>query len=151
MHFAVLERVMDRIASDPDLNAYLAEQFPGSTPFYTIGLKPDDETGTSVPADCFPYVAVSPLTETIAENSQKAEASVSIMYGVNNDARDGRLFVGLQQVSAVGLLIYRALKKQAIGTQPAVAWNGKAQIRSDAGLQHPYYEGEIIIPLQVRT
>lgn len=150
MHFQALENISNRLAEDEDLNAYWAEEFPGVEVFHGIGLKPDEDNATAIPVDCFPYIAVFPLQETITENSIKVEENVGIMYGVNNDDRDGRVFVGLRQISALGLLILNALKKKPIGTNPAISWTGKAQIRSDAGITHPYYEGEIIIPVQVR-
>jgi hypothetical protein len=150
MHFDALENILGRLANDAAINQFYDVNFPGIDPFYTVGLKPDYEAGTGVPADCFPYIAVSPLSEDRLAVSKNVTLRISIMYGVNNDERQGRVFVGLRQVSQLGLLILEALLPDPLSTGPAVSWTGEAAIRSDAGLQHPYYEGEIIIPLGLR-
>jgi hypothetical protein len=150
MHFDALSAVSDRLANDAAIATYLDTEFPGIEVFHSIGIKPDWETGTGVPADCFPYIAVSPMNDQRFYNKKNSTEQVSILFGVHNDTRTGTVFDGLRQVCELGELILAALELQPLTKSPSVTWNHEAQIRSDAGLQHPFYEGEIVIPVEIR-
>lgn len=151
MIFPVLSAVRDRLRADPAILAYLAGRYPGLRLSTFVGLKPDLEAGTGIPADCFPYLAVSPLKqEKPAGPGRDRTERLSIMFGVNDDRLEDGVFLGIPAIADLGELILKALAPQPIGTAPSVVWSGEAETRSDAGTQYPWYEGEIILPLQVR-
>jgi hypothetical protein len=151
MHFGALQAIRDRLRADPPLADYFAAQYPGLPLHFFIGLKPDLEAGTGIPADLFPYIAVSPLVEDKpAHPGRERTYRLSLMFGVNDDRLEDGVFLGIQRMCEIGELILQALAAQPIGTSPRVVWSGEAQTRSDAGVQHPYYEGEILLPVQVR-
>jgi hypothetical protein len=151
MHFGTLQAVRDRLRADQPLADYFAAQFPGLPLHFFIGLKPDLEAGTGIPADLFPYIAISPLTEDKpAGTSRERTERLSLMFGVNDDWVEDGVSSGLRRICEIGELILKALAAQPLGTGPTLVWNGEAQFRSDAGIQHPYYEGEILLPVQVR-
>jgi hypothetical protein len=147
MRFEALTAVRDRLKSEAALLAYFIEHYPDTPLNFFIGAK------LNPGAHEFPYIAVAPMTEEkAAYPSLERVPRLSIMYGVNDDAVDEGVYRGIRRVCEIGELILDALRKQPIGTQTdAVIWDGSAQTRSDAGIQHPYYEGETIIPLLMRV
>jgi hypothetical protein len=143
MRFEALVNVRDRLKNHAPLAGYLAAHYPDAAPNWFIGAK------LKPAATEFPYVAVAPtLEDKDAEPSRERRPRVSILYGVNDDAVVDGVYVGIQRICEIGELILDALGKQPIG---AATWDGQAQSRSDAGLQHPFYEGEVMISLKVRA
>lgn len=145
MRFEVLSNLRDRLRNHEPLTDYLAEHYPDAEPNWFIGAK------LKPAADEFPYIAVAPIQEDKEKAPSVARtARVSILYGVNEDAVTDGVYAGIRRVAEIGEMILAALAVQPIGTPP-VTWDGEAQSRSDAGLQHPFYEGEIVISVRLRT
>lgn len=151
MIWSALLDIRQRLMTDTPLAAYFASTYPGMDPHFFIGLKPDFETGTAVPADLFPYVAVSPDEETKeAANDRDRTLRALINYGVNDDRVENGAALGLQAVCEIGELILQALRAPPLGGDPQVTWDGQAVQRSDAGVMEPYYESVLIITVKTR-
>lgn len=151
MFVSTLVAVRNRLRADPALLAYFAARYPGCVLSTLIGIRPDNSGETSIPMDRFPYLAVSPMTgDKPAGPHRDRSDQLSIMFGVNDDREQDGVCQGVVAVCEIGELILKALEPQPIGDSPSVVWDGAARMVSDAGIFHPYYEGEIIITLKVR-
>lgn len=151
MDFTVLTALRDRLRESPDIMAFVAARYKSTPCSFFIGLKPDVEKGIGIPADRFPYVAVSPLqSDQESRPSKMTSNRVSILFGVNEDEEVDGVFTGVESISQFGNLLLALIEPQPLATSPLIVWDGQAQILFDAGTQHPYYEAEIILNLESR-
>lgn len=149
---STLPNLRARLEADAALAAWFAEHYPGLPVRHLIGLRPDPDTETAVPADYFPYIALSRLTQKKeARPSRRREWKVSILFGLNDDRQEDGVYLGVRGIDELTELILDALEPQPIGTDPPVVWSGEADTRNDAGTNHPYYEGEIVIPVTLQV
>lgn len=149
---ATLLGIRDRLAADPGISAFFAERYPGCAPAYFVGLKPDLEEGTGVPADRFPYIAVSPLAEAKgARPSRERLPKLSVMFGLNEDRVEGDVALASLYLGELSELILAALEAQPLLATPPAVWDGAADLVFDTGANAPYHEAEIILELKVRT
>lgn len=152
MFLSTLPNIRERLEADPAIAAWFAERYPGQPVRHLIGLRPDPETETAVPSDWFPYIALSRLTQhKEARPSRKREWKVSIMFGLYADGQQDGVSLGVRGIDELTELILNALEPQPIGADPPVVWSGEADTRNDAGTNHPYYEGEIVIPVTMQV
>jgi hypothetical protein len=144
MIFDALTAIRDRLKNDAGITAALTDWYPEATPNYFIGakLKPT--------AQEFPYIAVAPMLETRERRKDRPrQQKISLMFGViEHDVTDG-VSIGLERVTVLGELIYAALDKQPLCAAPLVEWLSNAQMISDAGVQHPHYEAELIFEVTI--
>lgn len=152
MIYATLGQLRSRLQADAALAAYVEQHYPGATLRHFIGsrMRLDGEGRWYIASDDYPYIALAPLQEAKPPRPERTRGQrLSIMWGFNEPTIEDGICLGLRRCAEFGELILAALDKQPIGQGPALVWDGAAESRSDAGTQHPYYEGESIIELKV--
>ena len=144
MIFQALTAIRYRLKHDAGIAAALTAWYPQSTPNFFIGVK------LKPTAQEFPYFAVAPLRETRdRRKNAPRQQKISLMYGVTEDVVTDGVSIGLERIAALGELVYAALDKQPLCVDPMVDWLSDAQMVSDAGVQHPHYEAELIFDVTI--
>jgi hypothetical protein len=149
MSAAALLDIRERIRNDEALGEWFGANYPGLPVNTFIGLQPDMERGTGVSTDFFPYISVSPLTQARpAAPSRDRAWRLSIMCGLYDEREHDGAALGMVGIIGLTERILAALAEQPVA--PGSVWSGEAELRFDAGVATPYYEAEIILPIQVR-
>lgn len=152
MFTAIFPKLKTRFADDQPLADFISTNYPGYELTILVGLKPDPEKGTAVPPDMFPYVAFFLATgdKPAGFPDKNRAAKLGIMFGLHDDRVLDGVVQGAAKMAEMAELIFGALTKQPIGKDPAIVWDGSAQLNLDAGVTHPWHEGEIFVDLEIR-
>lgn len=150
MDFRALEIVRERLRTDAGIQDFVDTYYPGLPLRTFIGLKPDLDAGTAVAPDDFPYLAISPLTGSKpARPVRQRGGRISITFGVieNDTGIEDGVSAGIRRICDLSELILAALSKQPLDP---IVWDGAAEEVFDAGIQAPYYEGDLIISVSIK-
>lgn len=144
MLYDPLKRARDQVKAYAPLREYLVEKYqsPGKH-FVGIPYGRSDQD--------YPWVCYLLRSEQRAgsQRTQRLVITWGIIHG-GFDPTDQEIFIGPQEVSAVGELIMDGLNSNLLlGTTGSYKLSPEIESLTDLNLRHPYYWGEMIIPLSV--
>lgn len=142
--------IRERLRGDEALVALLGGHYPGAPLRTFVGLRPDYDAGTAVPADLFPYLAVSPWTgEQPPRPDRQRRHTISVMAGVCDDREHDGAQMGVLVLMEAAEILMAALGRMP-PIYPGLSWKGAAEMRCDMGAKSPYFEIELLLPVELR-